>query len=80
MTSSLFVNTHESDPKRRCYSAKQSKAYTIIELKQMPSQVSQEMNVKEMKNILHDYIPFEKIHSIKTQKNAKGQCLNETVS
>ena len=34
--------------------AKQTKANTIIELKQTPSEVSQEMNVKEIKkNILH---------------------------
>ena len=39
------------------------------------------MNVKEIKNILHDYVAFEnKNHAIKTQKNAIGQCLNETVS
>ena len=32
----------------------QTKANTIIELKQTPSEVSQEMNVKEIKkNILH---------------------------
>ena len=49
MTTSLFVNTQEFDPKKvdvnKQTKAKQNKINTIIELKQMASQVSQEMNV-----------------------------------
>ena len=52
--------------------SEQSKAKQIqsmLELKQMPNQVSQEMNVKEIKNILHDFVALEnKNHAIKTQK------------
>ena len=54
----LFVNTQDfSSPKKgdviQQTKAKQNKTNTITELKQMPCQVSQEINVKEIKNILY---------------------------
>ena len=59
MTTSLFVNTQEFDPKKvdvnKQTKAKQNKINTIIELKKMASQVSQEIQllVNSVKSLCH---------------------------